>query len=234
MEMSQRKEKPGQLERRLLEVGWRGLSDAELLAVLLGRGKLRTPVLSRTQRLLEVAGSLSELRRKSVGDLLARGWRDEEAHLMAAVFELGRRLRRPYRWWPAAMTSSRSVFEFFRPLTQDLRQECFWVLLLNAKHRVQEIVSVSVGSVDRSLVHPREVFRPAVREGAAAVLFVHNHPSGDPAPSQEDIAITGRLVKTAEVLGIRVLDHVIIGAYRYFSFADEGLLEGGSGPDAQE
>ncbi|GAB4247061.1 MAG: DNA repair protein RadC [Acidobacteriota bacterium] len=231
MGMNEREEYRGLLDRRLLEVGWTGLSDAELLAVALGRGRLSAAALSRAQRLLEAGGSLARLRRRSVGELLAAGWRSEEARVLAAVFELGRRARRPYRWWPAALTSSRHVYEFFRPLTQDLRQECFWVLLLDAKHRVQEIVPVSVGAVDRSLVHPREVFRPAVREGAAAVLFVHNHPSGDPAPSREDLAVTARLVKTAEVLGIRVLDHLIVGAYRYFSFADEGLLGEQGGPE---
>ncbi len=86
------------------------------------------------------------------------------------------------------------------------------------------VVRVSEGSLTSSIVHPREVFRPAIQQAAARVLFVHNHPSGDPAPSQEDIQITRRLVQTGEIVGIRALDHVVIGAHKYFSFADQGLL----------
>ena len=98
------------------------------------------------------------------------------------------------------------------------------MLLLDGKNRVIRVIRISEGSLTRSLVHPREVFRPAIREAAAGVLFVHNHPSGTPEPSQEDIQITRRLVETGKIVGIRVLDHVILGAYRYFSFADEGML----------
>lgn len=120
--------------------------------------------------------------------------------------------------------SSVDIFEYFQPQLEPLKKECFWSVLLDGKNRLISLVRISEGSLTCSLVHPREVFRPAIREAAAGVLFVHNHPSGDPAPSQEDIEITRRLVETGRIIGIRALDHVIIGARDYFSFADRGVL----------
>jgi DNA repair protein RadC len=105
-----------------------------------------------------------------------------------------------------------------------LRKECFWAVLLNGKNRFLKLVRVSEGSLTASLVHPREVFRPAILEAAAGLLCVHNHPSGDPAPSPEDLQITRRLVEVGRLIGIRVLDHVIVGENEYFSFADEGMI----------
>jgi len=120
--------------------------------------------------------------------------------------------------------SSLQIFRYFSPRVQDLKKECFWNVLLDGKNRIQRVIRISEGSLTSSHVHPREVFRPAIREAAVGVLFVHNHPSGDPTPSQEDIQATRRLTKTGKVLGIRVLDHVVVGSFRYFSFADEGIL----------
>jgi DNA repair protein RadC len=119
--------------------------------------------------------------------------------------------------------SSVEVFECFRDL-YSLPVECFIALHLNGKNMVTAMTTVSVGSLTRSLVHPREVFRPAIMNGAAGLIFLHNHPSGDPAPSPEDAQITRRLAETGKVIGIRVLDHIVIGDARYFSFADEGML----------
>ena len=105
-----------------------------------------------------------------------------------------------------------------------LRKECFWAVLLNGKNRFLKLARVSEGSLTASLVHPREVFRPAILAAAAGLLCVHNHPSGDPAPSPEDLQITRRLVEVGRLIGIRVLDHVIVGEKEYFSFADEGMI----------
>ena len=107
---------------------------------------------------------------------------------------------------------------------RDLRHEIFKVVLLDAKHAIVRDATVSEGSLTLSIVHPREVFTMAVRESAAAVIFLHNHPSGDPTPSQEDRALTARLVSAGEVLGIRVLDHIVVGDGCYVSFADQGWL----------
>ena len=107
---------------------------------------------------------------------------------------------------------------------QDLKKECFWAVLLDGKNRILKLVRISEGTLTSSLVHPREVFRPAIEEATSGVLLVHNHPSGDPGPSDEDRRITARLVETGKVVGIRVLDHVIVASDSYFSFADQNLL----------
>ena len=104
------------------------------------------------------------------------------------------------------------------------RQESFWVLLLNNKHRLLRRIRVTRGIANKSLVHPREVFREAIRENACAVVLAHNHPSGDPEPSLEDIRITNRLVDAGKIIGIQVLDHIILGSERHYSFADDGML----------
>jgi DNA repair protein RadC len=111
------------------------------------------------------------------------------------------------------------------PLLVDKKREQFQVLLLDRKNRVMRAVMVSQGSLTASVVHPREVFNPAIRDSAAAVIFVHNHPSGDPQPSQEDRVLTTRLAEAGKLLGIQVLDHIIVGRHTYMSFADEGLLD---------
>lgn len=173
---------------------------------------------------LEERGSLQELWRASYPELRTLGCSRRQSLGFLAVRELHRRATR--RLLPAdrSFRCSSEIFHYFRPAVAELKRECFWVLLLDGKNRVIRVIRISEGSLTRSLVHPREVFRPAIREAAAGVLFVHNHPSGTPEPSQEDIQITRRLVETGKIVGIRVLDHVILGAYRYFSFADEGML----------
>jgi DNA repair protein RadC len=122
------------------------------------------------------------------------------------------------------VTCSGDLFKHFHPALRDLKHELFKVVLLDAKNAVLKEVTVSEGSLTLSIVHPREVFTLAVRESAAGVIFLHNHPSGDPTPSPEDRLLTDRLVAAGRLLGIRVLDHVIVGDRRYVSFADEGWL----------
>jgi DNA repair protein RadC len=116
------------------------------------------------------------------------------------------------------------VFEAFYPQMRDVKKEVFKLLLLDSKNHVLKAVQVSEGSLNSSVVHPREVYNTAIRESASAVIFVHNHPSGDPAPSEEDVRLTARLKEVGETVGIRVLDHIIIGEGRYYSFLDEGTL----------
>jgi DNA repair protein RadC len=122
------------------------------------------------------------------------------------------------------LRSSEDVFHHFRDILGKEKRELFYVTLLDNKNKKIRDVKISEGSLTASLVHPREVYNPVIRDSAAAVVFVHNHPSGDPAPSQEDLEITRRLKQVGEVLGVRVLDHVVIGHERYFSFSDKGLL----------
>ena len=121
-------------------------------------------------------------------------------------------------------TSPRQVFDYFHHEFRDSRKEYFLTLLLDGKNRIIRRVQVSVGSLNQSIVHPREVFIPAVKESAAAIILVHNHPTGDPAPSSEDIAITRRLREAGDIMGIKVLDHIIIGDGEFMSFVERGLL----------
>jgi len=141
-----------------------------------------------------------------------------------AVGELARRLAATPLRHGERFTTSAEVFAHFHERLRDRRKEVFLTLLLDSKNRLLREVQVSEGSLNASIVHPREVFTPVVRESAAAVLLVHNHPSGDPTPSREDLELTGRLREAGELMGVRVLDHVIIGSGCYVSLADRGLL----------
>jgi DNA repair protein RadC len=120
--------------------------------------------------------------------------------------------------------NSRELFENFREEFTALDREHFFMITLDSKNRTIGYHTISIGSLSTSVVHPREVWKPAILESAAAVIFLHNHPSGDPAPSREDRECTNRLTSAAKILGIRVLDHIIFGETDYYSFADAGLL----------
>src|SRR5690606_34323601 len=145
------------------------------------------------------------------------------SRILAAV-ELGRRLAREGPAERAVIRGPRDVFELCAPALRDLTQEEFRVLLLNTQHAVLREVVVTRGTLDGSLVHPREVFRAAIADGAAAIILLHNHPSGDPTPSPEDRSVTQQLASAGRVVGIPVVDHVIIGDARYTSFVEAGLL----------
>ncbi len=209
--------------RRLFEVDWESLSDLELVALLIGPGTPERRALRDAQRLLEGIGSRN-FREVCYEDLRHTGLGRKKALAVLAAVQLSRRIHKTPLLPGQPFRSSLEVFRHFQPLVDGLKKECFWSVLLDSKNRIVRVVRVSEGSLTSSLVHPREVFRPAIQQAAAAVLFVHNHPSGDPAPSQEDIQITRRLMQTGKIVGIRALDHVIIGAHKFFSFADQGLL----------
>ncbi len=210
--------------QRLFESGWKSLSDIELVALLVGPGTSEGQALRDAQRLLEVVGAAAELGEMTWEELHRAGWGRKKGLAILAAVELRKRMQTNPLSPGQSFRSSLEIFRHFRPLVEGLKKECFWCLLLDGKNRILRVVRVSEGSLTSSLVHPREVYRPAIREAAAGVLFVHNHPSGDPAPSQDDIQITRRLIEAGKIVGIRVLDHVIIGAHRYLSFVDQGLF----------
>ncbi len=211
-------------DRRIFFYDWSSLSEIELLALVLAPGSSAAFGWQAALRLSRHVGNFSRLANLSYGELRAAGIGHRRALALQAAAELWRRVDRTELQPGESFQSSSQVFEHFRSALRPLAKECFWDVLLDGKNRIISTVRVSEGSLTSSLVHPREVFRPAIREAAASVLFVHNHPSGDPAPSQEDIQITRRLVETGKIVGIRVLDHVIIGGFKYFSFADQGML----------
>jgi DNA repair protein RadC len=211
---------------KLLEHGPERLSDAELLAVLLptrAAGAGGTPV-DRTRELLSAFGSLRGLVDAPVRTLAATaGIGPARAAMLRAVGELARRYGAERLERGRSLRTSAEVYRHCGGRLAALRKEQFHVLLLDGKNRPIKDVRVSEGSLTASLVHPREVFVPAIEESAAAIILVHNHPSGDPTPSAEDVAITQRLRQAGEIIGVHVLDHVVIGRGRYVSFADEGL-----------
>lgn len=212
---------------KLLDKGAESLSETELVAILLrtGNGSTGESALDQARLLLKQFDSLKGLDSASIGELRAiKGIGTAKTAQLKAGFEIGRRVGRVKWEVGQPLRSSEDVFRHFRGRFEKEKREIFYVVLLTNKNRKICEVKVSEGSLTASLVHPREVYNPAIRESAAAVIFVHNHPSGDPAPSPEDLEITRRLKEVGEVMGIRVLDHVVIGHERYFSFSDRGLL----------
>ena len=211
---------------RLLERGADGMTDAHLIAILLRTGRKRLSAVDLAVRLLSEFGDLRGLAQASPSELCRiDGVGPAKAAQLKAAQELGRRVASAPLRLGAAIESSAIVFEHFGPLLRGLKQERFIGLYLDGKHRVMTERTISEGSLTASLVHPREAFAPAVRGSAAAVIFLHNHPSGDENPSREDRELTARLAACGRLLGIPMLDHVVVGSDRYFSFADHRLLE---------
>jgi DNA repair protein RadC len=172
-----------------------------------------------------VDGSLRRLARKTPGELVQTGGigRAKASRLLAAL-ELGQRLLGETRPERARIRSPEDVVQAVAGRLRDLEVEEFHILALSSQHQVLRDVLVTRGTLDGSLVHPREVFRPAIAEAAAGIVLVHNHPSGDPTPSAEDRAVTRQMSAAGQVLGIPVLDHVIVAGDRWISFASQGLL----------
>ncbi|MBI2221410.1 MAG: DNA repair protein RadC [Acidobacteria bacterium] len=206
---------------RLDRVGPSALGDHELLAVVLGHGNRNRTSIELASALLESAGGLHGLARVTADELqdVPGIGRARAAQVLAAV-ELGRRtLARAPRARPQ-IACARDVAEQLMPQFGSCAVEQFGVVLLDTKHRVMKTRLLSVGSLDASVVHPREVFRAAVLGGAAAVVLFHNHPSGDPTPSREDSDLTRRLVAAGQLMGIDVLDHVILADTRFVSLRE--------------
>ena len=214
---------------RLQALGSESLSDAELVALLLRTGERGRDALAVARRLLEGQGGLRGLAAATARELCgATGVGPAKSASLLAALEMGRRLAARRLRPGDAIHGPADVHRHFHPRLRDAPHERFLVVLLDGRHRVIRDVAVSQGTLTASLVHPREVFRPALRDGAAAVLVVHNHPSGDPAPSPEDREVTTRLVRAGEILGVHVLDHVVVAERGYRSLRDAGWPLGGT------
>ena len=211
---------------KLQRVGAAGLGDNELLAIVLGQGLPRASVLELANAVLTAVGGLHGLVRATVDDLQrVPGIGPARAAQLVAAIEAGRRTLVRGRRERAQILSSRDVADLLVPQYGGRPVEQFGVVLLDTKHRVLRISLLSVGTLDASIVHPREVFREAANGGAAAIILFHNHPSGDPGPSADDVALTRRLMHAGEMMGIDVLDHVIIAENRFHSLRDAGDLK---------
>lgn len=220
---------PERPRERLGAVGPAALSTSELLAILVGSGTEGRTAVAIAGELLRLAeGSLRRLAGTSLTELVrVRGVGAAVAARLTAALELGRRLAREEPAERVRINGPGDVYERCAPPLRDLTQEEFRILLLNTQHAVLRELTVTRGILDASVVHPREVFRPAIIESAAALILVHNHPSGDPVPSPDDRAITRQLAEAGRILGVPILDHIIIGDGRYVSFVEAGLLASG-------
>ena len=208
---------------RLFQLGPEALTDAELLALLLRTGARGASVLETAARLLEDHAGLAGLSRSSALELVGGlGIGPAKAASVFASLEIGRRVAGRRLREGAPIRDPADVFRHFHPKLRAARQECFVVLLLDGRHRLIREELVSRGTLTASLVHPREVFRPALAACAAALILVHNHPSGDPTPSPEDREVTRRLARAGEILGVAVVDHVVVAERGYRSLREEG------------
>jgi DNA repair protein RadC len=214
---------------KLAAHGARALSDAELIAILLRTGVSGANAIEVARQLLEKYGSLTGLSRCSVDELSKiKGVKFTKAVQLVAAFGLGDRLARE-RWVKQKIDSPELANELVGPELRRLQKESLRVILLDTRYHLIRVEEISLGSINESIAHPRDVFRPAVISSAYAVIVVHNHPSGDPSPSQTDHSLTRRLAEAAELLQIKLLDHIIIGAASdtspgYFSFKEAGVL----------
>jgi DNA repair protein RadC len=220
------KELPPELRprERLLAEGPEALSSAELLGILLGIGSKEKTAVELASEVISENGDLFELHNVSVHDLLkTHGIGEAKACVILAAVEFGKRLGRVRNPGRPVISSPADVDGLLRGRIANRDRENFVVLLLNTKNEVIEMPTISVGTLSASLVHPREVFKPAIKASAASVILAHNHPSGKDEPSREDREVTRRMSDAAQIVGIEVLDHVILGD-GYFSMKEHGML----------
>lgn len=200
------------------------LSEAELLAILIRTGKRGTTALDLARGLLSGGRTLRDIARMSVRDLQNEGIGLARATSIIAACEISRRLPASSGKDAPVFRSPEDVAAIYLPKLRDLKHEEFWVLLLNSANKLIVDSMITSGTLNSSLVHPRECFQEALKQSAATVIFIHNHPSGNAEPSQEDIGITKQLVESGKILGIPVHDHIIVAGDTFTSFADRGLV----------
>ena len=209
---------------RLIKFGEQALSAQELLQLILGRGIAGESVAVTAQKLLTQFGSLQKLAEASVEELSSiKGIGLAKAAQLKAVFEIGRRLSNQAPSYKSKeLTDPEKVYRLVKSKLKDYHKEHFYIIALNSRNH--SIAEVSIGSLNASIVHPREVFAEAIKNKAASVIFAHNHPSGDPEPSEDDLVLTKKLVESGKILGIEVFDHIIVVKDGFFSFKNKGII----------
>lgn len=210
---------------RLVKYGPEVLSDAELLAIILRVGTADCSAVGLSQRMLAEFEGLKGIATASVEDLSrVKGLGLAKGAQIKAMVELGKRLAASIGNSKAKIQNASDAAAILAPALRDEPQEHFRVLLLNTRHEVLKLRSITIGGLDSSIIEPRDLFREAMSANSAAIIVAHNHPSGDPTPSREDIAVTRRLYECGRLLGIEVLDHIIIGDGRWVSLKERGLM----------
>jgi DNA repair protein RadC len=210
---------------RMQQYGAQALSNAELLAILLRTGTYAESAVRLAQKVLIEAGSLRNLVDMNMEQLMTiKGIGIAKALQIQASIELGRRLARTSMSDTITIRSPQDVSTYLMEDLRYLQKEHFVCLFLNTKNHVIGQETLSMGSLNASIVHPREVFRAAIKRSSASIICVHNHPSGDPTPSPEDIQMTARLVEAGQIIGIEVLDHIILGDQNFISLKEKGFM----------
>ncbi|UCG28937.1 MAG: DNA repair protein RadC [Bacteroidales bacterium] len=211
---------------KLLNKGISSLSDAELIAILIGSGTKNETAVELAKKILNTVGnSLNELGKLSVEELKkSKGIGSAKAITIIAALELGRRRKLADIQAKKKITGSKDVFNYFQPLIGDLPHEEFWILLLNRSNRVIEKHRISQGGISGTIIDVRMILKNAIEKLASSLILCHNHPSGNLQPSDSDMKITSKMKDAGKIMDIQVLDHLIVTDSAYFSFADEGIL----------
>ena len=209
---------------RLVKFGEQALSAQELLQVILGWGIAGESVAVTAQKLLTQFGDFQKLSGASIEELSAiKGIGLAKATQLKAVFEVGRRVSTQTPSYKSKeLNDPEKVYRLLKNKLKDYHKEHFYIIPINSRNF--SIAEISIGSLNASIVHPREVFAEAIKNKAASVIFAHNHPSGDPEPSEDDLIITKKLVESGKILGIEIIDHIIITKSKFFSFKEKNLL----------
>lgn len=211
---------------KLLNKGASVLSDAELLAIMIGSGSRNESAVQLCRKILKAShDNLNELARLSIGELCQfKGIGEAKAITISAALELGNRRKTNEVRERARITQSRDLFELFEPILLDLKHEEFWVALLNGANKVLDVKRLTQGGTRQTVVDIPMILKMSLEKSAPAIAVAHNHPSGQDNPSREDDAITQRIKKGCEAIDVRLLDHIIIAGGKYYSFADEGKI----------
>jgi len=211
---------------KLLLRGSQNLSDAELVAILLRTGKKGKSVLEIARELISTEGNLAMLATKTVDSLQKiSGIGKDKAATLAAAFEISRRILSQAKWFSnQKVTSPQEIADIFIPILRDDTKERFIVVCLNSSNKIIKHETISIGNLNSSIVHPREIFKVAIDCSSASIILIHNHPSGNPEPSNEDIRITKKVVESGKILDIPVFDHLIIAGDTFTSFVEKRLI----------
>ena len=210
---------------RFIKFGSETLSAQELLELIIGRGIPEKSVMNIAQELLSKFGNVNMISKATIEELMQiKGIGLAKAIKIKACFELGKRKELEVENRDIDYKDSKSMAEALRASFKDKSKEHFKLILLNTRNKVIGIPTISIGTLNANLVHPREVFKEAIIHNTVSVILMHNHPSGDTEPSEDDLDITKRLVESGKILGIEVLDHIIVAKNSYFSFKEKGLI----------